>query len=96
MYDKQIPAAKVWLGVSPQQVDYMWEDLHREFVAMDLYSTGFVSAEEFRDVLSELCVNLSNYELQMLTHKFDIKQDGRWGESTTSLTFTGLSNRESI
>ncbi|XP_064594452.1 EF-hand calcium-binding domain-containing protein 6-like isoform X2 [Liolophura sinensis] len=59
------------------KIEYMWEDLRKEFVEMDLYGTGFVSEEEFRDVLSELCVHLSQHELNMLTRKFDIKKDGR-------------------
>ena len=54
----------------------MWEDLRREFTSMDPYHTGFVSAAEFRDVLQELCVHLSEYELDMLTKKFSV-QDGR-------------------
>ena len=59
------------------QIDYKWEDLRREFVAMDPYSTGFVTREEFRDILTELCVQLSDYELEMLTKKFEISGDGR-------------------
>ncbi|XP_048248284.1 EF-hand calcium-binding domain-containing protein 6-like isoform X1 [Haliotis rufescens] len=59
------------------KVDYMWEDLRREFVNMDPYSTGFVTREEFRDVLTELCVHLSMMELDQLSERFDIRQDGR-------------------
>lgn len=59
------------------KIDYMWEDLRREFIEMDPYGTGFVSTAEFRDVLQELCIHLSDYELQMLTNKFEIKKDGR-------------------
>ena len=55
----------------------MWEDLRKEFVTMDPYGTGFVSKEEFREVLTELCVHLSEYELNMLSNKFDITRDGR-------------------
>lgn len=55
----------------------MWEDLRKEFVNMDPYGTGFVSQEEFRDVLKELCVHLSEYELDTLTRKFEIRKDGR-------------------
>ena len=44
---------------------------------MDPYQTGFVSAAEFRDVLQELCVHLSEYELDVLTKKFSV-QDGRY------------------
>ena len=55
----------------------MWNDLRREFIDLDPYGTGFVSGEEFRDVVQELCVNLSNYELQQLCKKFDTRKDGR-------------------
>ena len=50
----------------------MWDDLRKEFVAMDPYGTGCVSREEFRDVLTELCVHLSAFELDMLTKKFSM------------------------
>ena len=56
----------------------MWEDLRKEFVAMDPYGTGFVSQEEFRDILTELCVHLSEYELNLLTKKFEVGSDGRY------------------
>ena len=60
------------------QIDYMWEDLRKEFVQMDPYGTGYVAPDEFKDVLQELCVHLSEYELNMLTSKFSIGSDGRW------------------
>ena len=44
---------------------------------MDPYNTGYVTSEEFHDVLTELCVHLSDYELQMLTKKFDLHDNGR-------------------
>lgn len=59
------------------KVDYMWEDLRREFVDMDPYHTGYVSREEFRDLLMELCVHLTNHEAQMLCDRFDTNRDGR-------------------
>lgn len=59
------------------KVDYMWEDLRKEFIAMDPYGTGFVQREEFRDLVTELCVHLSDYEVNMLCDKFEIKKDGR-------------------
>ena len=55
----------------------MWDDIRREFLDMDPYATGFVSAEEFKDVLCDLCVHLSAYELETLAQKYDIKKDGR-------------------
>ncbi|XP_052785640.1 EF-hand calcium-binding domain-containing protein 6-like isoform X2 [Mya arenaria] len=59
------------------KIDYMWEELRKEFVNMDPYGVGFVSQEEFRDVCKELCVHLSSFELDQLVQKFDIKKDGR-------------------
>lgn len=59
------------------KIDYMWDDLRKEFLAMDPYGTGFVSQVEFREVLKELCVHLSEFELNMLVTKFDITKDGR-------------------
>jgi len=55
----------------------LWEDLRREFVEMDPYHTGFVSRDEFRDVLMELCVHLTNYEAEIIATKFDTNNDGR-------------------
>lgn len=59
------------------KIDYMWEELRKEFVAMDPYGTGYVGREEFKDVLTELCVHLSEFEAKQLCDKFEIRQDGR-------------------
>ncbi|XP_023931994.1 EF-hand calcium-binding domain-containing protein 6 [Lingula anatina] len=59
------------------KIDYMWEDLRRELVDMDPYATQFVTIDEFREILTELCVHLSDYELDMLCKKFETKKDGR-------------------
>lgn len=61
------------------QIDYMWDDLHREFTGIDPYNTGCVSTEEYREVLQELCVYLSDYELDMLTNKFMTADNDRCG-----------------
>ena len=55
----------------------MWEELRKEFVNMDPYDTKYVSKEEFKDVLTELCVHLSDYEINLLCGKFDMSKDGR-------------------
>lgn len=55
----------------------MWEELRKEFVGMDPYGTGYVTREEFKDVLTELCVHLSEFETRSLSDKFEIRQDGR-------------------
>ncbi|XP_043561761.1 EF-hand calcium-binding domain-containing protein 6 [Chiloscyllium plagiosum] len=59
------------------KVDYLWDDLRKEFQELDPYSTGFVSKEEFKDILTELCMNLNEYECEMLAKKFEINGDGR-------------------
>ncbi|CAH1794326.1 unnamed protein product [Owenia fusiformis] len=59
------------------KIDYMWEDLHKEFTEMDPYKTCYISKDEFTDVLQELCVYLGDHELKLLTEKFDVKKDGR-------------------
>ena len=62
----------------------MWEDLRKEFVEMDPYGTGYISREEFKDVLTELCVHLSEFEINKLSDKFDMKKDGRYIFSSIS------------
>ncbi|XP_069833839.1 EF-hand calcium-binding domain-containing protein 6-like [Dendropsophus ebraccatus] len=59
------------------KVEYLWDDLHREFEDLDPYGTGFVSKEEFKDLLSELCIHLNDYEREMLSKKFETSRDGR-------------------
>ncbi|XP_075142809.1 EF-hand calcium-binding domain-containing protein 6-like [Leptodactylus fuscus] len=59
------------------KVEYLWDDLRREFEDLDLYHTGFVSKEEFKDLLSELCIHLNDYEREMLSKKFECNGDGR-------------------
>ncbi|XP_043920865.1 EF-hand calcium-binding domain-containing protein 6-like [Protopterus annectens] len=59
------------------KVEYLWDDLRREFLDLDPYHTGFVSKEEFRDILTELCVHLNEYECDVLEKKFEINGDGR-------------------
>ncbi|PIK49807.1 putative EF-hand calcium-binding domain-containing protein 6-like [Apostichopus japonicus] len=61
------------------KVDYRWDDLRREFLELDKFGTGFISQEEYREVLQELCVHLNYYELEMLCKKFDTNNDGRYG-----------------
>ncbi|MBN3281965.1 EFCB6 protein, partial [Polyodon spathula] len=59
------------------KVEYLWDDLQKEFDALDPYHTGFVTKEEFKDILTELCVQLNAYECDMLEKKFEKKGDGR-------------------
>ncbi|KAM4810047.1 EF-hand calcium-binding domain-containing protein 6-like [Rhinophrynus dorsalis] len=59
------------------KVEYLLEDLHREFEDLDPYHTGFVSKEEFKDILTDLCIRLNEYEREMLAKKFESNGDGR-------------------
>ncbi|KAK7111211.1 EF-hand calcium-binding domain-containing protein 6-like isoform X2 [Littorina saxatilis] len=57
------------------KIDYMWDELRKEFQSMDPYSTGCVGRDEFRDVLIELCVSLSDAEINSLLQRFTLKDD---------------------
>ncbi|KAI1887577.1 hypothetical protein AGOR_G00191740 [Albula goreensis] len=59
------------------KVEFLFEELHSEFEDLDPYRTGFVSQEEFRDILTSLCAQLNQYECDILARKFDVNQDGR-------------------
>nr|XP_042697966.1 EF-hand calcium-binding domain-containing protein 6-like isoform X3 [Chrysemys picta bellii] len=58
------------------KVEYLWDDLKKEFEELDPYHTGFVSKEEFKDILTELCAHLNEYECEMLGQKFESNGDG--------------------
>ncbi|XP_053314267.1 EF-hand calcium-binding domain-containing protein 6-like [Spea bombifrons] len=59
------------------KVEYLLDDLQKEFDDLDPYRTGFVSKEEFKDILTELCIHLNEYEREMLAKKFESNGDGR-------------------
>lgn len=59
------------------KIELKWEELRRDFIEMDPYKTGFVSRQEFSDVLHELCVQLTDKEIEIISEKFDIRDDGR-------------------
>uniref|UniRef100_A0AAZ3R2H3 EF-hand domain-containing protein n=2 Tax=Oncorhynchus tshawytscha TaxID=74940 RepID=A0AAZ3R2H3_ONCTS len=59
------------------KVELSLDELRAEFEELDPYRTGFVSQEEFQEVLKGLCVHLDDYEWEMLAQKFDINRDGR-------------------
>ena len=58
------------------KIRHLSEDLEREFSILDPYHTGCVAADEFKDILSELCVQLSEQELNELSKKYTTG-DGR-------------------
>ncbi|XP_069055700.1 EF-hand calcium-binding domain-containing protein 6-like [Pleurodeles waltl] len=59
------------------KVEYLFDDLWKEFEELDPFHTGFVSKEEFSDILTELCVQLNEYECESLAKKFETNKDGR-------------------
>ncbi|XP_036372520.1 EF-hand calcium-binding domain-containing protein 6 [Megalops cyprinoides] len=59
------------------KVEFFFHELQSEFEGLDPYRTGFVSQEEFKDILMRLCVHLNQYECDVLQRKFDINHDGR-------------------
>ncbi|XP_043911774.1 EF-hand calcium-binding domain-containing protein 6-like [Protopterus annectens] len=46
------------------------DDLWTHFQELDTNNSGFVSKEDFRDVLTELCPELNNYQFEMIANKF--------------------------
>ncbi|XP_035272825.1 EF-hand calcium-binding domain-containing protein 6 [Anguilla anguilla] len=59
------------------KVEFLLYELQNEFEDLDPYRTGFVSQDEFRDILTSLCVHLNQYECHVLAKKFDINHDAR-------------------
>jgi len=64
----------------------MWDELRKEFIGMDVEGTGCVSAEQFRTVLTELCVHLSDFEQDLLAKKFMV-DDSRFVQFVVSAPF---------
>ncbi|XP_015764161.1 PREDICTED: EF-hand calcium-binding domain-containing protein 6-like [Acropora digitifera] len=59
-------------------IDRHWEALWNEFTSIDRQGTGNVSRNEFKNILQDMCVELTEYECQVLCDKFDPKKEGRW------------------
>ncbi|XP_073721570.1 EF-hand calcium-binding domain-containing protein 6 isoform X2 [Misgurnus anguillicaudatus] len=59
------------------KVELCVSDLWTEFSEIDFSGSGFVRREEFKEILMNLCVLLSQYECDLLAKKFDINHDGR-------------------
>lgn len=58
-------------------IDFHWETLWREFTSIDRQGTGNVSRKDFTTILQDMCVELTDYECQVLCDKFDPKKEGR-------------------
>ncbi|XP_035385431.1 EF-hand calcium-binding domain-containing protein 6 [Electrophorus electricus] len=59
------------------KVELSVAELWAEFCGIDTAGTGSLSRNEFTEVLTRLCVHLSQYECEVLANKFDLNHDGR-------------------
>ncbi|XP_069755988.1 EF-hand calcium-binding domain-containing protein 6-like [Narcine bancroftii] len=57
------------------KVQFVLDDLWTNFQELDQFNTGFVSKEEFKDTLMDLCAALNDQACEMITSKFDHGQD---------------------
>ncbi|XP_007903894.2 EF-hand calcium-binding domain-containing protein 6-like [Callorhinchus milii] len=53
------------------KVVFLLEQLWKHFHELDQFHTGFVSKEEFKDVLTDLCVELNEQECETLISKYN-------------------------
>uniref|UniRef100_H3AMC0 EF-hand calcium binding domain 6 n=1 Tax=Latimeria chalumnae TaxID=7897 RepID=H3AMC0_LATCH len=53
------------------KVEFLLDDLWTHFRELDPLTSGFVSKEAFKDTLTELCPELSDYQCEALITKFD-------------------------
>ena len=60
-----------------RKLDVYWNQVRGEMKYLDPYHTGFVSYQQFKNVMSELQVELDPYELNVLCEKFDTANDKR-------------------
>ncbi|KAL9978672.1 hypothetical protein ACROYT_G016217 [Oculina patagonica] len=58
-------------------IDCHWETLWNEFTSIDRQGTGTISRRDFMNILQDMCVELTDYESQVLCDKFDPKKEGR-------------------
>lgn len=58
-------------------IDKHWETLWSEFTSIDHQGTGCVSRNDFKNILQGLCMELTDYETQVLCDKFDPAKEGR-------------------
>ena len=56
----------------------MWEDLRKNFIKMDPLLTGLVKKKDFTDVLSELCDQLTEKEIEAIVKKYEVKKEKRY------------------
>jgi len=58
-------------------IDQHWETLWKEFTSIDRQGSGTVSRNDFKNILQDMCVELTDYESRVLCDKFDLKKEGR-------------------
>ncbi|CAH8864547.1 unnamed protein product [Trichobilharzia szidati] len=59
------------------KIDFMFDRLYKEFIEMDPKGTGFITHNQLIEVLTELCLQVSDRELDDLIEKFDIHKNGK-------------------
>jgi len=59
------------------KIEIMWEDLRKNFIKMDPLLTGLVKKKDFTDVLSELCDQLTEKEIEAIVKKYEVKKEKR-------------------
>ncbi|XP_051883690.1 EF-hand calcium-binding domain-containing protein 6-like [Pristis pectinata] len=57
------------------KIQLLLDDLWTSFRELDQFNSGFVSKEEFKDILMVLCVALNDQACEMITSKFDHGQN---------------------
>ena len=60
-----------------RKLDVHWDQVRSEMKYLDPHGTGFVSYQQFKNVLTELQVELDPHELKVLCEKFDTARDNR-------------------
>ncbi|CAF4816073.1 unnamed protein product [Rotaria sp. Silwood1] len=64
-------------GTALNAIRSNWDQLRREFTQLDPYRTGYIQSEEFDDILTELCPQVNQEDLDIIKFKFQTKHDSR-------------------
>ncbi|XP_028399843.1 EF-hand calcium-binding domain-containing protein 6-like [Dendronephthya gigantea] len=59
------------------KVDLNWERLQAEFKSLDPGGSGCIGREDFKDIIQILCLEITDYEADLIAKKFENKKDGR-------------------
>ncbi|CAF3437010.1 unnamed protein product, partial [Rotaria sp. Silwood2] len=52
-----------------------WDQLRKEFTQLDPYRTGYVQSDEFDDILTELCPQVNQEDIDMIKFRVQTKHD---------------------